>query len=242
MTEPNPQDEGLSAHEIAVALTPFDTPSIANAIEAFGVELRNEGYIRDSVRCLAPDLPPSVGYAFTLRVRSSSPPPLVGKSRYIDRTDWWEELDRIPRPRILVIEDADKQPGAGAFIGSLHAEILSALGCVAAVTNGAVRDLPEAAALGFQLFAGHVSVSHAYTHVVASGVPVKIDGLEIRPGDLLHGDVHGVIRVPGRIAADLPAMASRMQREEGDIIRFCRSGAFSLGGLREVLKNPDQKI
>lgn len=237
---PHPEG-GLSPLEIAAALESFDTPTVANAIEVFGIGLRNEGYIRNTVRCMAPHLPPSVGYAFTLRVRSSSPPPMR-KITYLDRSDWWEELECVPRPRILVIEDVDKQPGAGASIGGLHAEILRALGCVAVVTNGAVRDLPQAAALRFQLFAGHVSVSHAYTHVVASGGPVRIDGLTIEPGDLLHGDLHGVIRVPAEIAARVPEVARQMERDEKEIIRFCRSDTFSLAGLRELLKGLGPKI
>jgi 4-hydroxy-4-methyl-2-oxoglutarate aldolase len=237
---PHPE-EGLSALEIAAALESFDTPTVANAIEVFGIGLRNEGYIRNTVRCMAPHLPPSVGYAFTLRVRSSSPPPLR-KITYLDRTDWWEELECIPRPRILVIEDVDRQPGTGASIGGLHAEILRALGCVAVVTNGAVRDLPQAAAIRFQFFASHISVSHAYTHVVASGEPVKIDGLIIKCGDLLHGDLHGVIRVPAEIAARVPDVARELERQKREIIRFCRSDTFSLAGLRERLKGPTPKI
>ncbi len=236
----DPQEEP-SASQMVAALQPFDTPTVANAIETFGVQLRNEGYLDRSVRCFLPQLPPMVGYAYTLRVRSGSPPPL-GQSNYFDRDEWWEELQRIPAPRILVIEDMDQQPGSGAFIGGLHAEILYALGCVGAVTNGAVRDLPHAAALGFHLFAGQLSVSHAYIHVVAIGERVKLDGLDIHPGDLLHGDMHGVLRVPREVAAQIPAVASRMQHEEREITRFCRSEGFSLGGLRERLKSQTPKI
>lgn len=231
----------MSAGETAAALQPFDTCTVANAIETFGVRLRNEGYVSGGVRCLSPHLPPTVGYAYTLRVRTSSPP-MLGQGSHVDRTDWWEDLAQIPSPRIVVVEDVDRQPGAGAFIGGLHAEILHTLGCVGALTNGAVRDLPQAAALGFQLFAGSVSVSHAYVHIVATGEPVKIDGLEIRPGDLLHGDVHGVIRVPAEIASKVPAVASRMQHEEKQILHYCRSEGFSLAGLRELLKSQPPKI
>lgn len=230
----------LTASEVAAALHPYDTPTVLNAIETFGVQLRNEGYIGHRIVCCQPELPPMVGYAFTLRVRSSSPP-MEGGS-YLDRTDWWEAVDRMPHPRVVVIEDVDRQPGAGALIGGLHAEILHTLGCVGAVTNGAVRDLPQAAALGFQLFAGNVSVSHAYTHVVSVGEPVQIDGLHIHPGDLLHGDRHGVVRVPSGIAAQVPAVASRMQREEKEIVHYCRSENFSLVGLRELLQRRPPKI
>ena len=179
------QGEELNASQLVAALQPFDTPTVANAVETFGVQLRNEGYVGRGVRCFVPHLPPMVGYAFTLRVRSASPPQL-GLPNYLDRTDWWEELESIPAPRILVIEDMDLQLDSGAFIGGLHAEVLHTLGCVGVITNGAVRDLSQASALGFQLFAARLSVSHAYVHVVAMGQRVQIEGLDIR-----HGDMHG---------------------------------------------------
>src|SRR5512140_964464 len=54
------------------ALTRLDTCSVANAIETFGLRLRNEGFSGAALRCFTPQLPPAVGYAETLRVRSSS--------------------------------------------------------------------------------------------------------------------------------------------------------------------------
>lgn len=237
MADPLPSSD---SSRLAAALQPFDTPTVVNAIETFGVQLRNEGYIGRNVVCRLPHLPPMVGYAFTLRVHTSSPP--MGGGTYSDRSDWWEAVGQVPHPRVLVVEDADRQPGAGSFIGGLHAEILHALGCVGCVTNGAVRDLMQAEARGFQLFAGNVTVSHAYTHVVAIGQTVNIDGLAIYPGDLLHGDVHGVVRVPARIAAEVPAVAGRMAAEEKEIVHYCRRDDFSLEGLRELLRRQSPKI
>ncbi|MBE7157311.1 MAG: hypothetical protein INR62_02535, partial [Rhodospirillales bacterium] len=113
------------ACQVAAALQPFDTPTVVNAIETFDVRLRNEGYVGSTVACRLPHLPPMVGYAVTLRVHTSSPP--MGGGAYVDRTDWWEAVEQVPRPRVLVIEDADRQPGTGAFIGGLHAQILHTL-------------------------------------------------------------------------------------------------------------------
>ena len=57
------------------ALARLDTCAVANAIETFGRRLRNEGFTNSSIRCLTPECAPVVGYAETLKVRSSSPPP-----------------------------------------------------------------------------------------------------------------------------------------------------------------------
>ena len=56
--------------------------------------------------------------------------------------------------------------------------------------------------------------------------------MPVRPGDLLHGDRHGVQTVPIEIARKIPAVAQRMNGEEREIIEFCQSRAFSLEKLR----------
>jgi regulator of RNase E activity RraA len=126
----------------------------------------------------------------------------------------------------------DPQPGMGAFVGEVHAAILQALGCVGVATNGAVRDLPGVRKLGFALFACGVSVSHAYAHILNFNEPVRICGLEVRPGDLLYGDCHGLLSIPIEIAAEIPAAAARQARKEREVIDLCRSSEFSISRLR----------
>lgn len=215
-------------------LKAFDSCTIANAIERLNVRLRNEGFLSGVARCRFPNLPPMVGYAATARIRTASPP--MSHRCYYDRMDWWNFVASIPEPRVLVLQDADHQPGLGAFVGEIHAAIGVALKCVGCITNGAVRDLPAVEAMGFQLFARRTSVSHAYAHIAEFGDPVEIDGLRISSGDLLHGDRHGVINIPLSIAAELPEEASRILAEEHDLVEFCRSPQFSLRELEKRIR------
>ena len=103
------------------------------------------------------------------------------------------------------------------------------------MTNGAVRDLPRIEPLGFQMFSGSLSVSHAYSHLIRIGGAVQIGGLEISPGDLLHGDCHGIVRVPKELANRIPATAAALRQKEEGIIAYCQSPAFSIEGLRGLL-------
>lgn len=219
------------------ALRRLDTCMVSNAIETFGVRLRNTGFADSSIRCMFGDLAPMVGYAVTARLRSGSPPMQGGN--YHDRTDWWQYVLQVPPPRIVVLQDVDKQPGLGAFVGDVHAAMMRALGCVGYVTNGAVRELPTVRKMGLHLFAGKVAVSHAYAHIFDYGAPIEIGGLEIHPGDLLHGDRHGLLMVPKMIAADIPAAAEKLRKVEQRIIAFCESSDFSLDKLRDVLQQAD---
>jgi regulator of RNase E activity RraA len=216
------------------ALRTMDTCAVSNAIEATGVRLRNEGYMDATVRSLFPDLPPLVGYALPLLVRTTKPP--VQGMRYVDSIDWAEHLLALPRPRVLVVQDERAEPRTGSFTGEVHANVYRALGCTGVITNGAVRDLPALHAMSFHAFAAYVSVSHAYVHIVHVGQPVVVGGLTVHTGDLLHADRHGVVCVPLDIAADVPAIADAQRREEEKIIAFCRSANFSVRGLEQLLR------
>lgn len=222
-------------HELIQSLARLDSCTVANAIEKFDVRLRNTGFTDASVRCIFGELPPTVGYAATARVRTSEPP--MEGSNYFDRTDWWNHILTIPAPRIVVVEDTDTHPGLGAFIGELHANILLALGCVGVVTNGAVRDLPAVRAVGFQMFAGNVSISHSYSHIFDFGHPLEVGRMKVQPGDLLHGDLHGVQTVPAEIAGKILAVAQEMIDEEQKLIALCRSKNFTIENFRDALKN-----
>jgi len=224
----------LLTEEDLDALRQFDTCMISNAIETFDARLRNTGFADASIRCMFKDAPPMVGYAATARLRSGEPPMVGGTFR--DRADFWNSILEIPAPRILVLEDMDEPPGRGAFVGDMHAAILKALGCIGYLTNGAVRELPALRTMGIQLFAGSVAVSHAYAHIFDIGAKVKVGGMEVRPGELLHGDRHGVLTVPAQIAARIPGAAAELQRAERKVIDFCRSSAFSVAKLGEIMK------
>jgi regulator of RNase E activity RraA len=220
------------------SLRRLDGCTLANAIETFDVRLRNEGFTDGGLRCFFPRLPPIVGYAATIKIRGSAPP--MAANSYPQRTDWWNYVQSLPAPHIIVAQDIASHPGLGALLGQLHFNIQRALGCVGIVTNGAVRSIPDAEALEMQIFAGNVSVSHAYTHIVEVGTPVVVDGLKVHSGELLHGDQHGVQSIPLGIAVQVPAIAARISARKRELIALCQSPEFSLEKLRAAIAKGGQ--
>lgn len=212
-------------------LRQLDACTVANAVETFDVRIRNTGFADSSVHCMFHDFPPLVGYAATVRIRGSEPP-MEGHT-YHQRTDWWDHILSIPEPRVIVAQDIDKRPGLGSFIGEVHANIFLALGCNGMVTNGSLRDIPGVKSAGFQVFAGCVSVSHAFAHIFDFGGPVEVGHMKVRPGDLIHGDRHGVQTVPISVAERIPETAKRILEKEQELIAFCRSGGFTIDQLRQ---------
>ena len=223
--------------EVLAAILEFDACMITNAIETFGVRLRNEGYTLPGLRCVTGGSPRLLGYAATARIRSADPP-VTGNS-YLDRTDWWSAIQGLPSPRLAVIEDLHAESGLGSVVGEVHAAVLKALQCEGVITNGTVRDIPAVARMGFPMFARAAAVSHAYSHIVEYGTPVRIQGLEIRPGDLLFADCHGVVSIPRQIAAELPGVAARIHVRERRIIDLCQSPGFSTERLLAAIQNAD---
>lgn len=215
------------------ALRRLDACTLANAIETFRERLRNEGFVDNSIRCLFPRLQPMLGYAATIKIRGSAPPTADGK--YPERTDWWDYILSQPAPRVVVVQDVSTRPGLGSLVGAVHMNILRALHCTGVVTNGSVRDIPAAESASFHYFAGSVTVSHAYIHIVEVGTPVELGGLKIESGNLLHGDLHGVQCVPVEIAPEIPEVAARLAAKEQALIALCRSPEFSLDKLRAAI-------
>lgn len=209
----------------------FDACTLANAIERANVRPRNEGFMTGGPICRFPQCPPVVGHAVTGRIQTYMAP--IAGNCYYDHIGWWRYLETIPAPRIVVLQDFDPRPGFGALFGEVHARICKALGCVAYVTNGAVRDLPAIEAVGLQLYAGNVAVSHAYAHIVDFGGPIEIGGLEIAPGDILYGDRHGILNVPAPLVEMLPELAEQIQSEERDLFALTEDPGFSVEALAE---------
>lgn len=78
-----------------------------------------------------------------------------------------------------------------------------------------------------------MAVSDAYTHIVDFGTTVEIMGLDVKPGDLLNADCHGVLTIPIETVTELPAVAERIQLENQAIVKVCQSPDFS----QEMLLN-----
>jgi regulator of RNase E activity RraA len=216
----------LDQEELEV-LKRWPTCAISNAIELFNVRPRNEGFMLPEIRCMFPDLGPMIGYAVTAVITADS-----SEGSRIHPPEWWEQIQKIPGPKVVVIHDIDR-PVLGSFWGEVNSNIYKALGCVGTVTDGSVRDLNEVKELGFHFFSSCISVSHAYVHLVEIDISVKVGGLVVKPGDLIMGDQHGVISIPTEIARDVPRAAQLVEDWERRIINFCKSKDFSLGGLKE---------
>src|ERR1700748_1210428 len=214
------------------SLVRFDAPTLANAIETFDIQPRDVGFADSRIRCMFPELGRMVGFAATATIVARGAPSLGWAGAGTEAL--YTHVRTIRAPRVVVVKDLDDPPAHGSLWGEVQATIFGALGCVGCVTDGSVRDLDEARGMGFHFFAAGPSVSHAYVRVETIGEPIEIGGLTVSPGDLLHADQHGVLKIPLEIAAELPAAAERVIETEQALLRWGRSDDLDPDWLAEM--------
>ena len=215
-------------------LRTLTVPTLANAVETFGVVAPNVGYTKSPLTCHFPGFGMCIGYAATVQACTDRPPEIAPDP--IDEPRYWRWLEELSAsgPLLLVLEDLDDPPG-GAMWGEWNANVHRALGCVGTITQGAVRDLDALERLGFHAFATSVSVAHGYGAFVGHGEPVTVAGLRVNSGDLIVADLHGVLRLPPEIPLDELVEAGReIDRLESEIFACCRSDDFSSERLERV--------
>ena len=205
-------------------LRAIDSPTIANAIEEFKVRPRVNGYAGATLRCLIPGLGTMLGYAVTCKGDSTT----EGKQRR-EHTELYRAINAVqPLPAVVVIGD-DGDPGRldlSCHAGEMMATTMKRVGAVGLVTDGGLRDIKEVTALeGFHYFGRGLVVAHGQPCIYDVGATVTICGMEVHPGDLLHGDENGITVVPAQIAAEVVAKALEVREHEQ-------------GRLREIL-GPD---
>jgi regulator of RNase E activity RraA len=218
------------------ALARYDTPTICNAMEIVAPTRRLIGYTTKPLVCPFPDLPPMVGYARTVTIRSVLQSGLSVDEQAARRIAYYEYVGTGLGSRITVIQDIDGPDiGYGAFWGEVQSNVHKALGCLGVITDGSIRDIPQWAP-GFQALAGSIGPSHAWVHAENFGGEVRVAGMTVRSDDLIHADRHGAIVVPTDIAAQLPEAAELCGRRETPILKIARAKDFSLEKLKEALK------
>ncbi|MDQ3810862.1 MAG: RraA family protein [Chloroflexota bacterium] len=194
-------------------LRAIDSPTIANAIEPFGVRPRVSGYCGTGVRCLTPHLGTMLGYAVTCHGDSTT----EDKHRR-EHTQLYRAIAALqPLPVVVVIGD-DGDPAKlnlSCHAGEIMATTMKRVGAVGLVTDGGLRDIKEITALGeFHYFGRGLVVAHGRPSIYDIGATVNIDGMEVHPGDLLHGDENGITVIPAEIAHAVAGEAMKLRERE----------------------------
>ncbi len=207
------------------ALAAWDTPALSNALDALRLRSFDAGCTDGSVTRVAGS-GIMTGRAVTARMVAREP-----GDDGIAVARLHQAVSEADGPVVVVIEDLDLPPGAGAFLGEVNGSLLAALGIRGLVTNGRVRDVGELRRLPYPAYAAGLCVARSYMRLTGIGGPVTVGGLRVEPGDILHGDEHGVLSIPPAALPRITAQAELIRQEEERVVGWSKSAEFSVPGL-----------
>jgi regulator of RNase E activity RraA len=144
-------------------------------------------------------------------------------------------FSELPGPPIVVYQDLD-DPCIAATFGEIMCSTYQAFGAAALITSGAARDLDQVRKIGFAAFSNGAICSHGYSHIVDLHRAVRVGGITVHPGDLIHADANGVTTIPMEIAADLADAAAEYVLAEAIVLGYLKSGAPETKGFAEARK------
>lgn len=138
---------------------------------------------------------------------------------------------------VLVVTNT--APSTHGVFGELLATSLLARGVRALVVDAGVRDTAELRAMGFAVWARHVSCQGTVKASPGSvNVPVVLRGVAVAPGDVVCADDDGVVVVPRTEAASaLDQARRRVATEEATRARLAAGElGVDIYGLRSTLE------
>ena len=221
------------------ALRKYDTPTICNVIELFDAIPRTSGYMDGRITACFPHLPPMVGYAVTATFRAGAAP--RGGDVYAGLEKQVNALAATPGPKVVVFQDLDDPPVAATF-GEIMATTYKAFGCVGLITSGAGRDLDQVEAIRFPCFTGGTICSHGYCQIPELNVPVRVGGVWVNPGDLLHGDRNGVTTIPAELARATAEACPELMAAESVVLEYLKAGTVTPAGFGDARRECHRRI
>lgn len=207
-------------------LKSVDTPTVCNAIEVAEGKRGFNRFTRGTMLSSDPSAGAMVGYARTARISALAPPTEPADVIKARRMAYYRYMSEGPRPALAVVEDVDYPNAIGAYWGEINTTVHKGLGLSGALTNGVMRDLgdlPE----GFPVVAGSVGPSHGFVHVREIDTPVRIFGLDVHPGELVHADRHGALVIPEPLVPELAGAIRKLLDTEHLVLGPAREPGFN---------------
>ena len=169
------------------------------------------------------------GYAFTARGRAHR-----GKPRDRDATlrQFLAMLGAVPAESVLVLAANDNE---AAHFGELSAEWFRARKVRGAVIDGSTRDAASIIRARFPTFVRYRTPQDSVPRWRVSdwGQPLTLGGVRIGLGDVVVGDLDGVVIVPRRVAHEVLQRCERLVGTEGKVRMAVRRGMLPLEAYKK---------
>lgn len=136
---------------------------------------------------------------------------------------------------VIVVDNGGAPVSTWGGMASYAAKLKGVEGLV---VEGGVRDWEEQQEFGFPLFARHMVPTPGKTRlkVESIGEPITIDGVLIRPGDLIVADGSGICVIPIERAEEILAMTQRFAADDAQAMREMDNGLSFKEALAKFAK------
>lgn len=157
------------------------------------------------------------GVAFTVK----SAPNVMIQGEMTFRAQMLDEM----KPEGLVVWDTSGDVEASLWGGVMTATAI-AKGLRGAVIAGGIRDTKQILEQEFPVFYRYKTSNGSLGRCLITHyqVPVKIGKVTVRPGDIIFGDIDGVLCVPREIAYDVLVRAEEIESNENEIFSWIEKG------------------
>ena len=216
-------------------LLEFDTPTVANGLGLMGVRDDSYGYTGPDIRHLMPEMGRRVGVAVTARMDTTSPGIEEWEPLF---DDWLRMMAEAGKgdggeslPVFAVIESVGPRPRYTVTIGDGMATRMRMAGAEGYLTNGCIRDLEGVREVPLACWAAGLSPMHGQLRWLDIGSTVVIDGMTVKPGDILHADVNGVVTIPADAADQVYDRAAEVAQKEAQLFAKLRAPGMNLDKL-----------
>ena len=215
--------------EKILKLLEFDTPTVANGLEKLEVQDPTVGYTGPDVRALMPDMGPRIGVAVTARMDTTTAGTDTPPSMFLD---WLRMIHKATQggqwPVFAVMESVGPRVRHTVTIGDGMGTMMRLAGAVAFLTNGCIRDLEGVRAVPLPCWAAGLTPMHGRLRWLDIGSPVVIDGMTVRPGDIIHADVNGAIVIPPKVADQVYEKAVAVREYEEKLFARLRAPGMTI--------------
>lgn len=219
----------MSLLSILQQLAEYDTALVANTIGYLDATPVHEFYMGRTIASLTPTLGPTVGVAVTCEVDTSSPDTQADWDPYFEQV---RAIERMGVPVVWVAKTVGSRPDHECVAGDGMAKLLHGVGCVGMVTDGGVRDVEGMLTVPFAAYAHGRTIHHCAVRFPRVNVPVEIGGITIRPGDVIHANLGGVIKIPPGCLEVMPERAAAMRAFEHEAHTVFRQTGIEVGEKR----------
>ncbi len=121
-----------------------------------------------------------------------------------------------PKESVIVCNGQGSE--AGVMLGELMSTFAQKRGVHGIVVDGAVRDIDSIIEIGFPVFTRHITAcSGTFDKLGEIGQTITCGSVVVSPGDVIVGDVNGVVVVPAKIAGEVTDAAEKLHQWEQDV-------------------------